>query len=227
MQKRPGSIKHLISFKTKLEWNQDLFLWSNDVTYHGKQPLQVGQRTLKRKLLYCVAQAARLVTIKKLADASVVSLQQDPIEKRRTIWDHWDWSIIVVTMWNDRTNKQLQHMLNDNSFDVDWQIIIGHQPSQTHILLAGSTKASDGLAVQFVFIWNNGNNTGVSWSLWSGWSSGFDSSWMPWCNHWDPQGVIHPNYTHTLQARPLPKKKVYSIQDSEYHRTSWFGFLSS
>ncbi len=38
---------------------------------------QVGKRTLKRKLLYCLSEAARQLTVRKLKAAKVVSLQQD------------------------------------------------------------------------------------------------------------------------------------------------------
>lgn len=40
-------------------------------------PVKVGGRNLKRKMLYCIGQAARLLTLKKLKAAEVVSLQQD------------------------------------------------------------------------------------------------------------------------------------------------------
>lgn len=38
---------------------------------------QVGKRTLKRKLLHCLSEGARQLTIQKLKSAKVISIQQD------------------------------------------------------------------------------------------------------------------------------------------------------
>lgn len=46
---------------------------------------QVGGRTLRRKLLHCLAEGARLLTLQTLNDAEVIALQQDFKVKRETI----------------------------------------------------------------------------------------------------------------------------------------------
>ncbi|CAL1127434.1 unnamed protein product [Cladocopium goreaui] len=46
---------------------------------------KVGKRSMKRKLLYCLGQAARMLTLKKLDMSSIVSLQQDPRKHRMAL----------------------------------------------------------------------------------------------------------------------------------------------
>ncbi len=57
--------------ETKHIWVQALFIKTSAAHW------QVGKRTLKRKLLYCLSEAARQLTIRKLKAAKVISLQQD------------------------------------------------------------------------------------------------------------------------------------------------------
>lgn len=61
---------------------------------------KVGGDGRKRKLLYCLGQAARILTIRVLSAATSVSIQQDGLVKHKT-YDSKDGSMFFNPIFSD------------------------------------------------------------------------------------------------------------------------------